>query len=77
IELGEITAALKQLPQVEDAVAQVVSVAGESQVAAYVVLAKAQEPEAAWQEIRRQLAVALPDYMLPMHFLALAGMPLT
>nr|BFD43331.1 non-ribosomal peptide synthetase [Pseudomonas sp. FFPRI_1] len=77
IELGEITAALKQLPQVEDAVAQVVSVAGESQVAAYVVLAKAQEPEAAWQEIRRQLAVALPDYMLPMHFLALDGMPLT
>ncbi|UCZ84387.1 amino acid adenylation domain-containing protein [Pseudomonas sp. L5B5] len=77
IELGEITAALKQLPQVEDAVAQVVSVAGESQVAAYVVMAKAQEPEAAWQEIRRQLAVALPDYMLPMHFLALDGMPLT
>ncbi|PYY78120.1 non-ribosomal peptide synthetase [Pseudomonas sp. TKO26] len=77
IELGEITAALKQLPQVEDAVAQVVSVAGESQVAAYVVLAKAQEPEAAWQAIRRQLALALPDYMLPMHFLALDGMPLT
>ncbi|WP_207246468.1 non-ribosomal peptide synthetase, partial [Pseudomonas sp. GW531-T4] len=79
IELGEITAALKQLPQVEDAVAQVVSVADEPQVAAYGVLAKAsaQEPEAAWQEIRRQLAVALPDYMLPMHFVALEGMPLT
>lgn len=67
------------MPQVEDAVAQVVSVADEPQVAAYVVLAKAsvQEPEAAWQEIRRQLAVALPDYMLPMHFMALEGMPLT
>ncbi|KAF0865633.1 non-ribosomal peptide synthase/polyketide synthase [Pseudomonas sp. LD120] len=77
IELGEITAALKQLPQVEDAVAQVVSVAGEPQVAAYVVLAKAQAPETAWQEIRRQLAVVLPDYMLPMHFLALDSMPLT
>ncbi|WMN15882.1 amino acid adenylation domain-containing protein [Pseudomonas piscis] len=77
IELGEITTALKQLPGVEDAVAQVVRPADEPQVAAYVVLAGGLVAEEAWQEIRRQLATTLPDYMVPMHFVALEHMPLT
>jgi len=77
IELGEITAALKQLPQIKDAVAQVVNVADELQVAAYGVLAEAQDPDSAWLKIRQQLATVLPEYMLPMHFVALDSMPLT
>ncbi|SDZ66221.1 non-ribosomal peptide synthetase [Pseudomonas sp. NFIX28] len=77
IELGEITAALKQQPQVVDAIAQVLDVVGERQVVAYVVLAPAVEAAQAWSPLREQLLASLADYMLPMHFIALDSMPLT
>ncbi|MFI9721796.1 amino acid adenylation domain-containing protein [Streptomyces sp. NPDC052396] len=75
IELGEIETRLREHP----AVAQVAVIAvtdrpGAKRLVAYVVpAAEAPEPEA----LRRHVAAALPDYMVPAAFVLLDRMPLS
>ncbi|MET4143126.1 amino acid adenylation domain-containing protein, partial [Pedobacter sp. UYP1] len=74
IELGEIEHALLQQPGIEDVV--VLARAdewGETSLVAYVVGKGVLETSS----LRTALAVALPSYMLPGHFVQLAGLPLT
>jgi amino acid adenylation domain-containing protein len=79
IELGEIEAALEALPAVRAAV--VVALpgrsggAGDARLAAYLVPAGAEAPEAS--ELRAALARGLPDYMVPAAFTVLGELPLT
>jgi hypothetical protein len=74
IELGEIQAALLEHPAVQDAA--VVDVDGPlgKQLAAYLV---ARDQQADLHQLKAQLKEALPDYMVPSHFIWLPGMPLT
>ena len=74
IELGEIQAALLEHPAVQDAA--VVDVDGPlgKQLAAYLV---ARDQQADLHPLKAQLKDALPDYMVPSHFIWLPGMPLT
>ena len=69
IELGEIEHAIKQLPEVTDALVTV----RDEQLVAYGVSA---EPDAAgqWQSVLRS---ALPDYMVPARLILLPEWPLT
>ncbi len=72
IELGEIEAALAAQPGVTDAVVVArQDVPGDPQLVAYVT------GPAAVDSLRRALAAALPDYMVPQHIVALAALPLS
>jgi amino acid adenylation domain-containing protein len=77
VELGEISAQLTRLPLVKDAaVIAREDISGEKQLVAYIVGdGIAQAPTA--EEVRRQLSVFLPGYMLPSAFIALDCLPLT
>ncbi|WP_198017230.1 non-ribosomal peptide synthetase [Methylocapsa acidiphila] len=72
VELGEIEAAIRLSPNVEDAVVvQRKDNASEARLAAYVV--------GAWDvdELRAELRRALPDYMVPADFVRMDALPLT
>lgn len=72
IELGEIEAVLEQQPGVQQAVVLAREDSpGDLRLVAYVV---GSAPAAA---LRAELALHLPDHMIPAHFVALAEMPLT
>ncbi|NLV98126.1 MAG: amino acid adenylation domain-containing protein, partial [Desulfovibrionales bacterium] len=71
IELGEIESALREHPQVSDALVQPFGEKGEQRLCAYVV----GDFEAA--ELRRHLSARLPDYMVPAAFVKLDAIPLT
>ncbi len=76
IEPGEIEAALRELPEV----AQAVVVAredtpGEKRLAGYVVPAPGRSID--FTSVRQQLARRLPDYMVPVAMVELEALPLT
>ncbi|TGU77589.1 non-ribosomal peptide synthetase, partial [Mesorhizobium sp. M00.F.Ca.ET.186.01.1.1] len=69
IELGEIESQLLQIDTVRNAV---VLVAGEADKRLYAYLVpetESQDRDAFINEIRSRLAKALPDYMIPYHFI--------
>ncbi len=76
VELGEIEAALCKLPGVQSALCTAYTDAsGQKSLAAYVQTADPAGfcPAAA----RRRLSVALPDFMVPAHLIALRGFPMS
>ncbi|NTX06686.1 non-ribosomal peptide synthetase, partial [Myxococcus sp. CA040A] len=81
IELGEIEAALRAVPEVRDAVAQVrEDVPGDKRLVAYVVPSGATQdavPELDVLALHDQLQRRLPAYMMPAAFVPLAVLPLT
>ena len=75
IELGEIEAALRELPEVRDAVVLArEDEPGSKRLAAYVLLVEGSLETA---HLREQLKEKLPDYMVPITFTVLEGWPLT
>jgi thioesterase domain-containing protein/acyl carrier protein len=77
VELGEVEAALlKLIPQISQ-VAVIASVAnGHQRLIAYIVM-NAGHPLPDLHVIRAWLTQALPDYMVPAHFIDLPALPLT
>ncbi|MBZ4336622.1 non-ribosomal peptide synthetase, partial [Corallococcus sp. AS-1-12] len=76
IEPGEVEAAVRGRPEVQDAcVAVREDVPGDRRLVAYVVPAPGQPLDAA--ALRRALKDALPDYLVPSAFVALDALPLT
>ena len=78
IELGEIQAVLLESPEVRDAV--VIDVDGPlgKQLVAYLVAGEGvQDADELRGRLRAQLKAALPEYMVPQHFVWLSAMPLT
>ena len=76
VELGEVEAALRALPEVGDAVVALrEDVPGEKQLVAYYTAsgARAAAPEA----LRATLEQRLPEYMLPAHYVVLDAIPVT
>ncbi|MEU9101662.1 amino acid adenylation domain-containing protein [Streptomyces sp. NPDC048361] len=75
VELGEVEAALRSLPEVADAVAAVIKdPAGHPRLVGYVVPAEAGPGTAA---VRDRLARVLPEHMVPTAWLTLDRLPLT
>jgi amino acid adenylation domain-containing protein len=76
VELGEITATLRQHPSLADAVVAARKDAGGPPVlVGYVVFAEGADTSAA--DLRTYLKQHLPDYMVPNQFVALPALPLT
>ncbi|MGW6933611.1 amino acid adenylation domain-containing protein [Lentzea sp. NPDC054927] len=75
IELGEIEARLREHPDLADAVAAVREPEpGDQRLIGYLVPAPGRRPDVA--AIRAHLSAALPDYMVPGTFVAIARIPL-
>lgn len=76
LELGEVDAAMLRCEGVAEAVASVYEPSpGDSRLVGYYVARDGSEIPAA--RFREQLAVFLPEYMLPNQFIQLAAIPLT
>lgn len=75
IELGEIEAALAQHPDVRACAVDARDVAGRKQLVGYVVSRLEAEPSTS--ELRTFLKEHLPDYMVPVAFVALPVLPVT
>jgi amino acid adenylation domain-containing protein len=76
VELGEIEAALEELPAVREAVVRLRPDArGEPRLVAWLVAAEGAAPVAA--ELRGALAVKLPEHMVPAAFVTLSRLPWT
>ncbi|MBX8487966.1 non-ribosomal peptide synthetase [Pseudomonas cichorii] len=74
IELGEIEARL----QAQASVREVIVLALDGQLAAYLVLQDLNvDPQTLREELKAELKAHLPDYMVPTHFVVLDAMPLT
>jgi acyl carrier protein len=74
IELGEIEAALGQHPGVREAVVVARPVGGETALVAYYV----PQPQApSIDDLRTRLRAALPEFMVPSQFVAMADLPRT
>lgn len=81
IELGEIEARLLEHPLVREAVVAAQWVGAGRQLIAYIVPASAPLPSeassAAWREtLRKHLALTLPDFMVPVHWISMVALPL-
>jgi acyl carrier protein len=76
IELGEIQAVLSEHPDIKESVVIVREDSpGDKRLVAYVVPVKA-----SWSDVRtlrKHLKGRLPEYMVPVHFVALGRLPLT
>jgi amino acid adenylation domain-containing protein len=75
IELGEVEAALKQHPAIADAVAMVREHEGQKRLVGYLVARKGEGLET--RELRKDLQVRLPEYMLPSTYVMVNSLPLT
>ena len=74
VELGEIEAALREVPDVDEAVVVMrVESATEKQLVAYVV---GRRDEVSSEKLRGHLRERLPAYMIPSAFVPLASLPL-
>ncbi|HYG62933.1 MAG TPA: amino acid adenylation domain-containing protein, partial [Thermoanaerobaculia bacterium] len=78
IEPGEIEAALRRLPEVQDCCVVVREDAGERRLVAYAVPgAAAARGGSLIDALRASLAASLPSYMMPSAFVLLEALPLT
>lgn len=80
VALGAVETAVNQLEAVAQAVVVNLPASdGENRLVAYYVLKPGLTPDAAKQAaaFRQDLAVSLPDYMLPQRFVCLPALPLT
>jgi amino acid adenylation domain-containing protein len=81
VELGEIEKALMTHPKVQEAaVVAVQDKAGDKRLVAYYTRRESNEPDediAEAEELRNQLMVSLPEYMMPAEYVHLERMPLT
>ena len=78
IELGEIEAVLFNLPKIEScAVTVLQSDASNNSDQTLVAFVVCQDPRPTSQDIKRDLAIHLPDYMVPTSIVFLPEMPLT
>src|SRR5262249_42467165 len=75
VELGEIAAALRQHPDIEDAIVVARGEQADKRLVAYLVT-RSPHPLAV-AERRARLRERLPDYMVPADFVLLDGLPLT
>jgi amino acid adenylation domain-containing protein len=76
IELGEIEAVIAQHPAVrETAVIAREDTAGDKRLVAYVVAGNG--PPDLMEQLRARLRAALPEYMVPLHFVLLDALPRT
>ncbi len=76
IEPGEIEVVLAANPQVSQALVVAREMRpGDMRLIAYLVRRGANEPSL--EELRRQLAVDMPEHMIPQHFVFVPAMPLT
>ncbi|MBB5078839.1 non-ribosomal peptide synthetase/MFS transporter [Nonomuraea endophytica] len=73
VELGEIDEALRKLPGVAYAVADARGTTGSKELVAYLVADGLPVPVG---ELRRELATALPEYMIPTRYVWLDRLPL-
>ncbi|WP_049558781.1 non-ribosomal peptide synthetase/MFS transporter [Nonomuraea sp. SBT364] len=73
VELGEIDEALRKLPGVAHAVADARGAPGSLELVAYLVAGGERVPVG---ELRRALATALPEYMVPTRYVWLDRLPL-
>ena len=76
IEPGEIEAALLSRPELVQASVQLCEIAGERRLVAYLVPRRG-ERVPPHEILHSSLVEALPDYMVPAAFVALAALPLT
>lgn len=75
VETGEVEAALRRLPGVEDAaVAAPPDASGEKRLVGYVVW---KGPALPWRSVRAELLKKLPDHMVPAALVTLPRLPLT
>lgn len=75
VETGEVEAALRRIPGVEDAaVAASPSAGGENRLVGYLVW---NAPPLPHRTVRAELLKRLPDYMVPAAFVTLPSLPLT
>ncbi|MFK0090370.1 amino acid adenylation domain-containing protein [Pseudomonas sp. NPDC090755] len=77
VELGEIAASLQAQPQVREAVVRVAGSGASAQLVAWLVLDGDQPATTALAALRQQLALSLPEYMIPAQLLSLPALPLT
>ncbi|OUS93439.1 non-ribosomal peptide synthetase [Rhodococcus sp. NCIMB 12038] len=78
VELGEITAAMTAVPDVQAAVATVHEQAGGDQrIVGYVVPRPGSTPDAVEEDVRAHLVRSLPGYMTPSALVMLDRLPLT
>ncbi len=78
VELGEIEALIGRDPRVRRAIVAAKEVhAGSKQVVAYLQFAEDRNDEALLNELRTRCVAALPDYMVPAHFIVLDSFPLS
>ncbi len=74
VEVGEIEAILAKQPAVQQAVVVArEDIPGQKQLVAYLILSAATEPGT----LRHAVAEALPDFMMPAHFVVLSELPRT
>lgn len=74
IEAGEIEAEICRHPSVQAAAVKVIEIAGDRQLAGYIVPKSGTNPST--MELRMLLQQRLPDYMIPASFTPLATLPL-
>ncbi|UAA39459.1 amino acid adenylation domain-containing protein [Paraneptunicella aestuarii] len=80
IEVGEIEERLNQYPQIQDAVVVAQGEASDKKLIAFYVASNTKGEELVELDnemLRAWLQQSLPDYMLPMAFVSLEGIPLT
>jgi amino acid adenylation domain-containing protein len=76
IELGEIETAIARHSAIREAVVMVrEDVPGDPRLVAYLVTENSQEDLV--EQLRAQLRTALPEYMVPAHFVTIDALPLT
>ncbi len=75
VELGEVEAALGELPGVMGSLAELRGPAGREQLIGYLDLGPGNTPELDAGQLRAALAARLPEYMMPARFVQLHGFP--